>query len=125
MTTRTIPVALALSGEASTTGEVTLQDRSLPMRLARALVALLGSWAVAGACIFVPVAHFVLVPAFVGVGLVLGVVRLRDDVSLIAAQGMCPRCHVQRKLEASGRFRDGTTVHCDGCGCQIAASSAA
>ena len=95
-------------------------DRPMPVRLTRAALALGAMWLVAIACVFVPVGHFVLVPAFFGAGLVLGFVRLRDDVSLVASDGICPRCRVPRTFGASGRFRGGASVHCDGCGCQLA-----
>jgi hypothetical protein len=117
-----IPVSLSLSGEVTTSGTATLLERSMVARVVRAAVILGAMWIIAVICVFIPIAHFVLVPSFVAVGLVLAVVRLRDDVSLISAEGLCPRCQVQRTFGASGRFTADQTVHCDGCGCQIAVS---
>ena len=116
MATRTIDVSISLSGAPTTTGKATVRDRSPQNRAMRAAVALVALWAVAVACIFIPVAHFVLVPAFAMAGVVLAGFRLREGSSLMGAEGMCPRCQVQKTFPPSGRYADGGTVHCDGCG---------
>ena len=120
MADQVIQVSLSLTGEAPTRGQATLHPRAAATRIARAAVMLLGLWAVAGACFFIPIAHFVLVPGFGAAGLVMAIVRLMDDVSLMSAEGVCPRCKVPRVFQSAGRFRPGRAVHCDGCGCQIA-----
>ena len=73
-------------------------------------------WAIAAACIVIPVAHFVLVPAFGMAGLVLAGFRLVEGSSLMGTVGVCPRCKVEKQFPPSGRYREGGTVHCDGCG---------
>ena len=117
---REISVSLALIGEQSTTGKATLIDRPIVSRVGRGAIVLLGLWFVAGLCIFIPLAHFVLVPSFAIAGIAMFVVRVLDDTSLVQAEGVCPRCHVQRTFEGAGRYRPGRTVHCAGCGSQIA-----
>lgn len=82
----------------------------------RAAKALLGLWVIAGCCVFIPGFHFVLVPAFGAAGLVLAGFRLREKHSLMGAEGKCPRCQVETKFPPSGRYADGGTIHCDGCG---------
>jgi hypothetical protein len=77
-------------------------------------------WAVGAACILIPLAHWVLVPSFGAAGIVMAIVRFFDDTSLISAEGICPRCKVQRTFEGAGRYRPGRAVHCNGCGSQIA-----
>lgn len=123
-------VRIDLAGCESTTAVVVLVKRSLPIRLVRAVTAL-GLWVVAAVCIFIPILHFFLVPGFVIAGVVLAVLRLREDVSLVALRGACPRCRNERTYSTSGRYREGRSVHCDGCGnaftlhtpAQLAASS--
>ena len=120
---REIVVSLSLTGEQPTTGKAILLDRNLVNRFARAGLAMFGVFGIAALCVFIPLAHWVLVPTFFFAGLVVGVVRLLDDVSLISAEGICPRCHEPRLFEGAGRYRPGRTVHCNGCGSQIAVTS--
>lgn len=116
MATRTIDVSISLSGSGTTAGRATILDRTPPARFVRAGLSLLVFWIVAAACIVIPVAHFVLVPGFAMAGVVLAGFRLREGSSLMGAEGMCPRCKVEKKFPPSGRYADGGTIHCDGCG---------
>lgn len=113
---RTIDVSISLSGAPPTKGRATVLDRSPPSRFLRAALSMLALWATAAACIFIPVGHFVLVPAFAMAGVVLAIFRLREGSSLMGTVGMCPRCLVQRNFPPSGRYHEGGTIHCDGCG---------
>jgi hypothetical protein len=116
MALRTIDVSISLSGSPTTRGKATVLDRSLADRLLRAALSLLALWAAGAACIVIPVAHFVLVPAFGMAGVVLAGFRLAEGSSLMGTEGVCPRCNVEKKFPPSGRYREGGTVHCDGCG---------
>jgi hypothetical protein len=116
---RTIEVTLALPGEPTTAARATVLDRNPATRLGRAVAALLMAWAIAAACIFVPIVHFVAVPGFFLVGLGLFVLRALDGCTLVKLEGDCPRCKVHRDFPSRGRFRDGRQVHCEGCGCQL------
>ena len=125
MTMRTIDVSISLSGSPTTRGRADVLDRSPPGRLFRAGVSLLALWAIAGACIFIPVAHFVLVPGFAMAGIVLAGFRLAEASSLMGTVGVCPRCQVEKKFPPSGRYAEGGTVHCDGCGSLLAVKASA
>ena len=116
MTMRTIEVSISLRGAATTRGRATVLDRSLAGRFGRAAVVLLALWALGAACIVIPVAHFVLVPAFGMAGVVLAAFRLLEASSLMGTVGVCPRCEVEKEFPPSGRFAEGGTIHCDGCG---------
>jgi hypothetical protein len=124
---RTIDISISLTGAGTTAGRATVLDRSPPDRLLRAGLALAALWAIAAFCIVIPVAHFVLVPAFGMAGVVLAGFRLREGSSLIGAVGVCPRCAVERTFPPSGRYHEGGTIHCDGCGSllEVKASTAA
>ena len=67
-------------------------------------------------CVFIPLLHFILVPSLLIAGVVLGVSRLREDVTLATIEGACPRCRTPRTFVVGGRFTEGRAVHCDGCG---------
>lgn len=110
------PVTLALPNCAATSAVAVVVERGVPSRLVRAGVMLASLWGAALVCVFIPVLHFVLVPTLAILGPVFAVLRLTERVSLVEVRGACPRCQVERRFEASGRFRDGRAIHCDGCG---------
>ncbi len=110
------PVTLSLPNCADTNAVAIVVERAPPARVVRAGVALAFLWGAALVCVFIPVLHFVLVPTLAILGPVIAVMRLLERVSLVAVRGPCPRCQVDRRFEASGRFRDGRALHCDGCG---------
>jgi DNA-directed RNA polymerase subunit RPC12/RpoP len=53
---------------------------------------LLGLWVAAAICIFIPLAHFVLVPGLTVAGLVFGFWRFRGVVTLDPTPFPCPKC---------------------------------
>ncbi len=119
MSTHTIPLTLSLVSEPDTKAEGELVDHNLGARVGHASLVLLGFWAIAGVCVFIPGAHFVLVPGFLLVGIIAATLRFREDHSLVEVVGVCPRCKVQRHFGDAGRFRDGGAIHCNSCGSQL------
>lgn len=109
-------VRLELASCEPTVAVAKLVERSYASRVVRGVTAWLGCWAIGAACIFIPILHFVLVPGFLVAGVVLGALRLREDVTLAEIRGACPRCKSERTYAVGGRFTEGRTVHCDGCG---------
>ena len=113
------PIRLELPNCTSTSGVAVTIERTLAGRVVRAATALAGLWGAAFVCVFIPLLHFVLVPTLLLLGPVMAALRLREKVSFKAVRGACPRCLLDRTFEASGRFRDGGGLHCDGCGNEI------
>lgn len=109
-------VRLELPSCEPTTGQATFIERAPPTRMMRAAIVWGGCWVAAFVCVFIPLLHFILVPGFLIAGVLLGVSRLREDVTLATIEGACPRCKAQRTFVVGGRFTEGRTVHCDGCG---------
>ncbi|MEP7028162.1 MAG: hypothetical protein ABI960_06165 [Candidatus Eisenbacteria bacterium] len=72
-------------------------------------------WGLGVLAILVPIAHFVLVPGFVLLGIALAVGRLREEATIVGVSGGCPRCGVERALEAGGRLRAETRAACPEC----------
>jgi hypothetical protein len=68
---------LTIFGAAPTRATITVLPLSIGRRLARALGALLACWAAAAVAVFIPVAHFILVPGLAIGGLVWAAVDLR------------------------------------------------
>src|SRR6185503_7590772 len=72
-----LPGALHLFGFPKVAAQVTVVRRSPADRMRRALLGLGTFWGIAILCVFIPIAHFVLVPSFLIIGIVVGVRRVR------------------------------------------------
>ncbi|HEY7433545.1 MAG TPA: hypothetical protein VIE41_00280 [Methylomirabilota bacterium] len=84
-------------------------------RFGRVLGGLGMFWGLGLASVFIPVAHFVLVPTFVVWGIVMAVKRAREDRRLLVLRGACPRCGAAQEFRPGGRFADGRTFDCPKC----------
>jgi hypothetical protein len=112
-TTQTYP----LTGYSTTptTATVTIRFFDRQERVRRAIKGLLTFWAVALGCIFIPVAHFLLVPGFGLYGIYTFFERLNADQIVLNAEGTCPDCGKAQKLDTTGRWRVPRTVPCRYC----------
>ena len=87
-------------------------DRS--QRLRRAVKGLAGLWGAMVVSVFIPIAHFVLVPSFLFVGVWQFVRRLKTGALVRGAHGRCPDCGAEQDFEFSGaRFPQ--SVACASC----------
>ena len=84
-------------------------------RFARVLGGLGMFWGLGLVSVFIPIAHFVLVPTFVLGGIAMALVRAREDRRLILLQGACPRCGAAQEFRPAGRFADGRSFDCPKC----------
>ena len=84
-------------------------------RFGRVLGGLGMFWGPALVSVFIPVAHFVLVPSFVVGGIVMALKRAREDRRLILLRGACPRCGAAQAFRPGGRFVDGRSFDCPKC----------
>jgi hypothetical protein len=114
-----VPVTLSVFGASPSTGIATVRRPSLASRARRAALALGVAWLLAFPAIFFPVAHFVLVPGLVVGGVVLAVVRLREDRTLDRLRATCPRCQAALDVMPGGRFRLPRSVQCVHCRNQL------
>jgi hypothetical protein len=96
-------------------GRATVITYDRPARWQRALKALGKWWGIALLSVFIPVAHFVLVPSFFLFGLLqfsqrLGAVEVPAD-----AHGKCPDCGAEQPLELATQWRVPQLVTCRQC----------
>ena len=98
-----------------TPGSCTVLSFDRAGRWWRAGAALGKWWAVAGLCVFIPVAHFVLVPSFFAHGLYQLVQRLGIAELACNARGTCPDCGVEQSLEIAPRWLAPQQVACASC----------
>lgn len=112
---REIEVQLTAFGHTSTAATAAVLEQAPGQRAARVLGGLGTFWGLALCSVFIPVAHFVLVPTFVVAGIVMAIKRAREDRRLVSITGPCPRCGAAQELQPGGRFVDGRTLDCPKC----------
>jgi hypothetical protein len=106
-----------LWGFASTPGtaelRVALFDRAGRWR--RAIKGLAAWWGMAVVGLFVPVAHFFLVPGFLLAGLIVFWRRRSMAEVIVAGQGRCPDCGADQTLDLPSRWAPDLALDCREC----------
>jgi len=112
---RDLPVQLHIFGMPRQAGVARVRERDAAERTARALQGAGVCVGLAVVSIFLPIAHFVLVPGFLIAAPIVALRRLREGASIIRLAGMCPRCNEERTFEAKGAFKPIVKIACPGC----------
>ncbi len=92
-TKQTRPVRISNSRDQQTEGLLHYFTYAKNERLARAGKLLGIFWGLAVVTLFIPLAHFLLVPGFLIAGPIMAFVRYRVDESMEKVSGECPTCH--------------------------------
>ena len=116
MNIRSLHASLNGFGAPPTAAAIVIESLSPRRRVARAGAAVgLGVMAAAIA-LPIPLVHFVLVPGSLLVGAILGAMRLAQREIFRSAEGPCPFCGTQQRLELAGKsFRLPRRAHCINC----------
>ena len=107
--------SLSIFGAEPTNATAKVIEQGAGRRAGRALAGLGIFWGCAAAAVFIPIAHFLLVPTFLLCGIVLAALRLREGRRLVGLHGVCPRCGAEQDFRASGRFDQERDVVCPRC----------
>ena len=110
-----LAASLTAFGSAPSRAAVTVARLTPGQRLARGLRGAGIFWAIACACIFIPGLHFVLVPSFLLIGIVILLIRLRDAETVVRVHGVCPRCKFEQDFAAGNRFAPTWRLDCLAC----------
>jgi len=94
----------------ATVAEHTRRDRA-----ARAAWAWAGCWGAAVAAVFLPVLHFFLVPALLLGGPLYALVRWREKVTVLGAEGSCPACGAAQRPRIRGGAARDMSFRCEAC----------
>jgi hypothetical protein len=106
---------LTVFGSPPTKATLALRSVGTGRRLARALGGLVLCWTATLVAVFIPVAHFVLVPGLAIAGVVWAVSRLRERERVLWIHGTCPRCGREEDFVPAGRSGRQLTVDCPSC----------
>ena len=86
------PILIENDAGVTRAGTLRVVQFSRRERWIRALKMLGLMWLLAAVTLFIPIAHFVLVPGFLIAGPVTAVMRFRTGESMESASGECPTC---------------------------------
>ena len=84
-------------------------------RVRRALLRLALLWVLAGVSLFIPLAHFVLVPGFLIAGPVVAVMVYRSEWARESAEGKCPVCGEEITIKLEARDEIPKWTYCPAC----------
>lgn len=88
-------------------------DHAKHDRVRRAILGWAACWGAAIAALFLPLLHFVLVPALLIAGPMLGMARLGEKRTITRISGPCPECGGAISLKPGGSAAN--VVRCDHC----------
>jgi hypothetical protein len=110
-----IPATLSAFGAPPAPATATVQNQSPADRLRRTAAGFGLCAGLAAVSLFIPVAHFILVPTFVGAGIAIAVARARENTRLLRVRGVCPRCSTAQDFGGGGRFTPTRSLDCPIC----------
>lgn len=110
-----LPAQITAFGYPSCPATAVVIEQPPGRRFGRVLAGLGMFWGLGLVSVFIPVAHFVLVPTFVVAGIVMAIKRAREDRRLILLRGACPRCGAAQEFRPGGRFAEGRSFDCPKC----------
>jgi hypothetical protein len=99
-TTETVAVLLKTIAGKEQPDTIELIHWTPPQRTMRALKALGLFWGLAILAVFLPVIHFVLVPAFLILGPIFAINTYKQDASIVAKDLSCPECKAILKVSS-------------------------
>ena len=115
MHTRSLELPLSGPGADPRTATIEISVLAPVERIKRAGAALGTGLVAAALAVFIPIVHFVLVPASLVLGIVFGVRRLGQTETFRGGTGVCPYCGTRQQLTLFGRFHLPKTVYCSAC----------
>ncbi len=103
---KTEAIGIQSDGQGATAGTLHSVVYSSSERTGRAVKVLLLAWLLAGIAVFIPIAHFFLVPIFFIAGPVMAFSRYRAEVVPNRVCGRCPECgeEIEIPLEPSDKL---------------------
>ena len=111
--------ALTYDGHSPSPARVLALHRSARDRSLRAAKTWAVCWALAVAAVFLPLLHFVLVPALLAAGPLMAWRRLHETASLVSAEGRCPACTAEQRFTLGEAWRERTPLRCESCGRRV------
>jgi hypothetical protein len=100
---------------APTAASVTVRTHDRRARILRALRVLGICWGLAAVSVLIPIAHFLLVPAFFLAGPALAIPKLKESATVLSARGPCPACGAQQEFSVNSPVKERMPLSCGAC----------
>lgn len=124
MSLRQVELHIMDSARAPMLVSLELRELSLAERVKRGAVRFGATLLVAFGCVFVPLAHFILVPLALLASPVMAYLAMRRSVIILADSVKCPKCFETTEIEA-GSVGWPVSMHCSKCGTTFSARPSA
>ncbi len=120
LTTRSLTASLKGFGAPPSAAALVVESLTTRQRLTRAAAVTGLGLLAAAVALPIPLVHFVLVPASLLIGFILGAMRLTQREIFRSAEGPCPFCGTHQRLGLAGKsFRLPCRAYCTECGRQL------
>lgn len=100
-------------------GHLEIECFSTRERMLRALKILMVCWLIAGVTVFIPIAHFFLVPGFLIGGPIAAYMRYKSAELPLGIEGVCPVCVEQIKMSVEASESLPMWKYCPACNASI------
>ncbi len=110
------PAVFQYPNQPDSTVAVTLRRRGPRDRLVAVARTWAIAWAAAIAAVFLPVLHFILVPALLIGGPLYALAQFKEHTTLMGGSGPCPACGAKVTLTQKRRAEERLAVRCESCG---------
>jgi hypothetical protein len=115
-TALSVPAHIEYTSKPTTDAQVVLVRRSRGERMRRATLGWAACWGLGIAAVFVPVLHFVLVPALLLAGPLVASFRWREQATVLSVRGTCPGCEHPVTVAMKQPARASMAWRCPDCG---------
>jgi len=112
----TVPARIEYTGKPASDAQADLIRRSRSERMRRATLAWATCWGLAVAAVFIPLLHFILVPALLLAGPLVGRSRWREKATVLGARGVCPGCGKPQSIDLKQPAGEAMPWRCPECG---------
>jgi len=88
-------------------------------RIKRATISWLGCWGLAGITLFIPIAHFFLVPAFFIAGPIIGISKYKQIDAKEKVVGLCPQHKAETSIHLEATDKLPKWTYCPECNASL------
>jgi len=111
-----VPAVFRYPGKADAAAVLSIRRRNRRERMVAVARTWALCWLAAVVAVFLPVLHFVLVPALLLGGPFYALSMRHENATLLRATGACPACDVALVYTQQRRATTEMALRCDGCG---------
>lgn len=112
----TVPARIEYTGKPSTEAQVDLLRRPRHERMRRATIGWVGCWGLAIVAVFIPLLHFILVPALLIAGPLIARARWNEKATVLNVRGTCPGCGKPQSVDLKQPGSESMPWRCPECG---------